>query len=86
MIMVSVAADQQRTHAEPDAVPLVGRARRFPERLRHDAEHRAAIEAEAAVAQRDQLEVAEDHERIARESDSGLDCFSSTSTPCALDG
>ena len=44
--------------AERDAVAVVGRRALLPQRLRHDAEHGAAVEAEVAVQQRDQLEVA----------------------------
>src|SRR5688572_4354099 len=42
--------DQQAAHRERDAVPLVGGDLPVPERLRHDAEHGAAVEAlEAAL-------------------------------------
>ena len=58
-IVLARRADEQRPHAERDAVPLVGRRALLPQRLRHDAEHRAAVEAEVAVGEREQLEVAE---------------------------
>ena len=54
-----LAAHDQRPHAERDAVAVVGRQPLLPQRPRHDAEHRAAVEAEEAVGERDQLEVAE---------------------------
>ena len=53
------AADDQRPHRQRDAVAIVGRRLRRPQRLRHDAEHRAAVEPEEAVVQRDQLEIAD---------------------------
>ena len=53
------AADDERPQAQGNAVAIVGRQTRFPERARHDPEHRAAIELEEAVRDRDQLEVAE---------------------------
>ena len=40
--------DEQAAHAERDAVALVGRDLPLPERLRDDAEHRAAVELLAA--------------------------------------
>ena len=58
------AADEQRPHRQRDAVRSSGGALRRPQRLRHDAEHRAAVEPEEAVEQRDQLEVAERETRI----------------------
>ena len=36
--------DREAPHAELDAIALVGRDAPLPERLRHDAEHRAAVE------------------------------------------
>src|SRR6185437_919127 len=39
-----VMLDQQTAHTELDAIALVGRNAALPQRLRHDAEHRAAIE------------------------------------------
>ena len=59
--------DEQRPHAERDAVAIVGRQPLLPQRPRHHAEHRAAVEAEEAVGQRDQLEVAERMPAGARE-------------------
>ncbi len=35
---------EQASHAQRDPVPLVGLNAAFPQRLRHHAEHRAAIE------------------------------------------
>ena len=52
------APHEQRPHRHRDAVALVGRGALLPQRLRHDAEHRAAVEPEVAVEQRRELEVA----------------------------
>jgi hypothetical protein len=62
---------EQRAHREPDAVALVGGRPRLPQDLRHDTEHRAAIEMEEAVTERDQLEIAEPYpsRALARGSD-----------------
>ena len=88
------AADDERPHGEQDPVALVGRSLGRPQRLRHDTEHRAAVEAEEAVVHRDQLQVTQ---CVARTADVRLPpgsveeagryerrrgcCFSSTSTP-----
>src|SRR6185436_14422721 len=53
----AVAADQQRTHRERDPILLVGRSALLPERLRHDAEHGAAVQAEEAIEERGQFEI-----------------------------
>src|SRR5262249_37712670 len=53
------SADDERTHRHPNPVSIVRRRLSLPQRLRHDAEHRAAVEAEEAVAHGDQLEVSE---------------------------
>ena len=44
----AVAFEQQAPHGERDAVAVVGRDAPLPERLRDDAEHRSAVEVEAA--------------------------------------
>ena len=57
--------------------------------LRHDAEHRAAVEIEEPVRDGDDVDVAEAdgfRQLGARLRRAGATCFSSTSTPCALDG
>ena len=43
-----VVLDQEAPHPERNPVAFVGRDLAFPERLRHDAEHRAAVELLAA--------------------------------------
>ena len=53
------AAHQQAPHRHADPVALVGRRLLLPERLRHDAEHRAAVEVEEPVRDGDELDVAE---------------------------
>ena len=58
-----VAPHHQGTHAQRNAVPIVGRQLGFPQRARHHAEHGAAVEREEAVAQRHQLEIAERRRR-----------------------
>ena len=35
--------DQQRTHRQLNAMAIVGRSQRLPQRARHDAEHRPAV-------------------------------------------
>src|SRR5206468_4868417 len=49
---------EQGPHPHGDAVPRVGRRAPLPQRLRYDAEHGAAVEAEIAVEERHELEVA----------------------------
>lgn len=56
-----LAAHDERPQPEADTIPLVGRRALLPQRLRHDAEHGAAVETEGAVRQRNQLELAELH-------------------------
>ena len=51
-------SDDERPHRQGDAVALVSRRFPLPQRLGHDAEHRAAVQAEEAVADRNQLELA----------------------------
>src|SRR6185503_16313389 len=55
--------DEQRAHREHDAAAVVGRRLALPERARHDAEHRAAVDTERAVADRRELQAAERHLR-----------------------
>ena len=74
------AAHDERPHRERDAVAIVGRRLPRPQRLRHDAEHRAAVEAEEAVVQRDQLEIAE---RIARIRVTGVRLIEAPAVPDA---
>jgi hypothetical protein len=62
------AADDERPQAKTDAVARVGRGTLFPERLGNDAEHGAAVEAERAVAEGNQLEIAETHRDIIADS------------------
>jgi hypothetical protein len=71
-----VGAHHERSQPEQDPVLLVGRRSTLPQRLRHDAEHRPAIQAEVPVEKRNEFEVAEFHARWTN----------STSTPCVLDG
>ena len=52
------AADDQRPHRERDAIARVGRRSLLPHHFRHGAEHRAAVESDQAIAQRDELEIA----------------------------
>ena len=44
-----VGLDDQRPHRQLDPVAVVGRRLRLPQRPRHDAEHRAAVEPEQPV-------------------------------------
>jgi hypothetical protein len=37
--------DEQAPHPEQDPIPIIRRDAALPERLRHDAEHRTAVEA-----------------------------------------
>ena len=53
------STDDERSHRQNNSVALVGRRLLLPQGLRHDAEHRASVEAEEAVADRDELEVAQ---------------------------
>ena len=62
------AADDEGTHGQPDPVPLVGRRSGSPQRPGHDAEHRATIEPEETVGERNQLQVAE---RVPRDGAEG---------------
>ena len=81
--------DQQRPHRQLDAVAIVGRRLLLPQRPRHDAEHRAAVEPEGAVVKRSSAARSPERQsrcgvEVARRR--GAACFSSTSTPCAADG
>ena len=84
-----LAPHDERPHAEGNPVAIVGRQPPLPQRAGHDAEHRAAIEGEEAVGQRDELEVAKRVRpgRVKRGTVAGArpaptaGCFSSTSTP-----
>ncbi len=67
----------ERPHAERDAVAVVGRRPPLPQRLRHDAEHRAAVERERAV---------ESARSARRHRASSRLPSSSTSSPCVLAG
>ena len=53
-----VVLDENAAHAERDAVALVGGDAALPERLGHDAEHRAAVELLSARLQRVDAEAA----------------------------
>src|SRR5207244_6237852 len=59
--VVIVRAYEQRPHRKRDAILLVRRRTLFPQRLGHDAEHRAAVETEAAVGKGDEIEGTETH-------------------------
>ena len=72
LLALNRVSDEERTEAEPDAVPLVGRRALLPQRLGHDAEHGAAVEAEAAVPERRQDEITELHDRWLRAQGSRL--------------
>jgi hypothetical protein len=52
-------AHDERPHGQQNAVSLVGHRVLRPQRLRDYAEHRAAVEPEEAVEQRDELEISE---------------------------
>jgi hypothetical protein len=58
---VPAAGDQQAVRGHADAVALVRRTGLLPERPRDHAEHRPAVQPEAAVAHQRQLEVAQFH-------------------------
>src|SRR5690606_34247685 len=58
-----LAANQERPQTEADAVARIGRRTLLPQRLRHDTEHRPAVETELAVGQRHQFESAKLHMR-----------------------
>src|SRR3989454_4012622 len=55
------SANQKYVHRQTDAVTLVRRRDALPERLRHDAEHCAAIEPECSRAKDFNLDLAESH-------------------------
>ena len=84
----SRTAHQQTAHRHADAIALVGRRFLLPERFRNHAEHRPAIEVEEPVGDGHDLDVAEpDRLRpLGLAADAPAGCFSSTSTPWALDG
>jgi hypothetical protein len=52
-------SDEQRPRGQVNAVAIVCRGASLPERLRHHAKHRAAVETEIGVKERRQFEVAE---------------------------
>ena len=51
--------DEQRAHRQLDPMPVVGGRQRLPQRARHHAEHRPAVEPERAVVQDADLHVAD---------------------------
>ena len=55
---LSRGADQQRIHAQPDAIAIVWRSDAFPHRTRDNAEHRSAIQPERSIIQNVEFEVA----------------------------
>src|ERR1043165_6966970 len=61
------ALDEETVGVEADAVQRVGRRNSLPERARHDAEHRAAVEAELCAGHDLNAVVAELHRRLCRE-------------------
>src|SRR5436190_529714 len=75
------AAHEQRTKAERDAVPFIGRRPLLPEWLGNDAEHRPAVQPEVAVQKRRELQISDSYTRRLHGT-----CFNSTSTPCVLAG
>ena len=85
------APHQQRPHRHVDRVALVGRRALLPQRLRHDAEHRAAVEPEVAVEQRRESrspELSLEHARAAASARPARRARSTgwmkaTSEPCA---
>ena len=58
-IRAIAALQEQEPHAEIDAILLVGRVRAGPERMGHDAEHRAPVEGEIAARNGVELELAD---------------------------
>src|SRR6185369_1899348 len=56
-------ANEQAVHVHRDAIQLVGRFDLLPEHLRHDAEHRATVQTEHAVAEDLHLETTDAHDR-----------------------
>src|SRR5205807_791987 len=71
---------EQRPHGERDPIARIRRGLLLPERLRDDAEHRAAVEAQEPVEERDELEIAH---RIARHS-VGTMVGAAEAAPCTL--
>ena len=64
------AADDERPHRQRDAIALVGGRLRRPQRLRHDAEHRAAVEPRKKPSHSEiELEIAEREPRDRRMAD-----------------
>src|SRR5207245_10076390 len=55
-------ADEEAVHVHRDAIAIVGRLLLLPERLRDDAEHRAAVGLGHAVAEDLHVETADAHE------------------------
>jgi len=55
-------ADEQTVHVHRDAIAVVGGLFLLPQRFRDDAEHRAAVEPEDAVAEDLDLETTDAHE------------------------
>src|SRR2546421_1863024 len=60
---VGAVADEQAVHVHGVAIELVRRLLLLPEHLRHDAEHRTAIESEDAIGEDLDLEATETHAR-----------------------
>src|SRR5687767_14584344 len=75
--------DEKRPRRELDPVTRVRCRPALPQRLRHHAEHGAAVEPEICIKKRRQLQIADMDRRLHFE---GSSCFSSTSTPWVLDG
>src|SRR5439155_8856795 len=55
--------DEQTVHVQRDAIAFVRRLLPIPQRLRNDAEHRATVEPEDAVAEDLDLETTDAHDR-----------------------
>jgi hypothetical protein len=54
-------ADDQRAQAQENTIFLVGRRALLPQRFRDDAKHRAAVEAEESVEERNEFQIAKSH-------------------------
>jgi hypothetical protein len=59
-------ADDERAEAEQNPVLFVSRGALLPQRLRYDAKHRPAVEAEEAVGQGNQFYIAKLHMAVRR--------------------
>jgi hypothetical protein len=55
------SSNQHAVHAKLDPVPLVRRDALFPERLRHNSKHRAAIKAKSSIAHDREFQIAQPH-------------------------